>query len=70
MDVKAEIKSCPILGNDFFLTLQRSRAQITERLDRLILQIKEIQQPYMHGEEPADILLVRFCPYYLAYSLP
>ncbi|KAH8591855.1 putative phosphoglycerate mutase [Bisporella sp. PMI_857] len=35
-----------------------SRHQITERLDRLISQIKEIQQPYMHGEKPADVLLV------------
>ncbi|KAF2415859.1 putative phosphoglycerate mutase [Tothia fuscella] len=35
-----------------------SRHQITERLDRLISQIKEIQQPYMHGEKPVDVLLV------------
>lgn len=33
--------------------------QVTERLDRLILRIKEIQQPYMDGQKPVDILLVR-----------
>ncbi|TAQ84470.1 hypothetical protein B7494_g7215 [Chlorociboria aeruginascens] len=32
--------------------------EITERLDRLISQIRVIQQPYMHGEKPADVLLV------------
>lgn len=38
----------------------RSRQQVTERLDRLISQIKEIQRPYMNGEKPVDVLFVRF----------
>ena len=33
--------------------------QVTERLDRLISQIREIQKPHMRGEKPVDILLVR-----------
>ncbi|KAI0513310.1 putative phosphoglycerate mutase [Xylaria bambusicola] len=32
-----------------------SRQQVTERLDRLILQIQDIQKPYMNGEKPADV---------------
>ncbi|KAL5436034.1 hypothetical protein PMIN06_010955 [Paraphaeosphaeria minitans] len=32
-----------------------SRQQVTERLDGLISQIKEIQKPYMHGEKPVDV---------------
>lgn len=35
-----------------------SRQQVTERLDRLISQIKEIQRPYMNGEKPVDVLFV------------
>ncbi|KAI1358917.1 putative phosphoglycerate mutase [Xylaria arbuscula] len=35
-----------------------SRQQVTERLDRLILQIRDIQKPYMNGEKPVDVLLV------------
>jgi hypothetical protein len=34
--------------------------QVTERLDKLILQIKKIQEPYMLEEKPVDIVLVRF----------
>ncbi len=33
--------------------------QVTERLDRLISQIKDIQKPHMRGEKPVDIVLVR-----------
>lgn len=33
--------------------------QVTERLDRLISQIKEIQEPHVLGGKPVDILLVR-----------
>ena len=33
--------------------------QVTERLDRLISHIKEIQKPHMLGEKPVDIVLVR-----------
>ena len=36
----------------------RSADQVTERLDRLIAQIREIQAPYMHGEKPADVVVV------------
>ena len=60
---------CPGLGDNLFLTLQRSNDQITERLDRLISQIKEIQKPYMYGENPADVLLVRSHPHYSIYSI-
>ncbi|KAL4914301.1 histidine phosphatase superfamily [Aspergillus aurantiobrunneus] len=35
-----------------------SSKQIADRLDGLISQIKDIQRPYMNGEEPADVLLV------------
>ncbi|KAK7428834.1 hypothetical protein QQZ08_004604 [Neonectria magnoliae] len=35
-----------------------SARQVSERLDRLILQIREIQGPYMNGEKPVDVLLV------------
>ncbi|KAK4243510.1 histidine phosphatase superfamily [Corynascus novoguineensis] len=35
-----------------------SMQQVTERLDRLISQIRLIQKPYMNGEKPADVLLV------------
>lgn len=40
--------------------LSRSAPQVVERLDRLIAQIREIQAPYMHGEKPLDVVLVRF----------
>jgi hypothetical protein len=58
MGVRAESMLCPVLGDDLFLMPKRSRQQITERLDRLISEIKKIQQPYMHGEEDADVILV------------
>ncbi|KAJ5776447.1 phosphoglycerate mutase [Penicillium nucicola] len=35
-----------------------SAEQVTERLDRLIGQISNIQRPYMNGEKPADVVLV------------
>lgn len=38
----------------------RSAEQITKRLDRLIVQIREVQAPYMHGEKGVDVVLVRF----------
>ncbi|AEO56632.1 hypothetical protein MYCTH_2109123 [Thermothelomyces thermophilus ATCC 42464] len=31
--------------------------EITERLDRLISRIREIQMPYMNGAKPADVLI-------------
>ncbi|KAK5449966.1 hypothetical protein LTS15_008539 [Exophiala xenobiotica] len=36
-----------------------SPEQVTERLDRLITQIKEVHAPYMNGEKPVDVVLVR-----------
>ncbi|KAK1839169.1 phosphoglycerate mutase [Colletotrichum chrysophilum] len=36
----------------------RSKDQITERLDRIIKEIRDIQCPLMNGGEPADVLLV------------
>ncbi|KAH9225586.1 hypothetical protein K456DRAFT_59418 [Colletotrichum gloeosporioides 23] len=35
-----------------------SKDQITERLDRIIKEIRDIQCPLMNGGEPADVLLV------------
>lgn len=32
--------------------------QATERLDRLVSEIRSIQRPNMNGENPADVLLV------------
>jgi len=37
----------------------RSAQQVTNRLDGLIKKIYEIQGPCMHGEKPADVMLVR-----------
>jgi hypothetical protein len=37
----------------------RSAQQVTNRLDGLIKKIYEIQGPCMHGEKPADVILVR-----------
>lgn len=36
----------------------RSAEQVTERLDRLISKIRDVQGPYMDGEKPADVVLV------------
>ena len=33
--------------------------QVTKRLDRLIARIREMQAPYMGGEKPVDVVLVR-----------
>lgn len=38
----------------------RSAEMVTERLDRLIQQIRIIQQPHMDGLTPADVVLVGF----------
>lgn len=35
-----------------------SSQQVTDRLDGLIKKIHDIQSPYMHGEKPADVVLV------------
>ncbi|MCJ1257013.1 hypothetical protein MMC24_004838 [Lignoscripta atroalba] len=32
--------------------------QVSDRLDRLIHKIQVLQQPYMHGEKPADVVLL------------
>jgi len=37
----------------------RSPEQVAERLDKLAGEIREIQRPFMRGEKPADVLLVR-----------
>lgn len=36
----------------------RSPQQVTERLDRLIAKIRDIQRPHMKGEKPADVVVV------------
>lgn len=38
--------------------INRSADQVTERLDGLIAQIREIQAPYMNGEKPVDVVVV------------
>lgn len=38
--------------------LYRSADMVTQRLDRLIQQIRTIQQPHMDGSKPADVVLV------------
>ncbi|KAM5363524.1 hypothetical protein ACJZ2D_011967 [Fusarium nematophilum] len=40
-----------------------SMEQVAERLDGLILEIRKIQKPYMNGEKPADVVLVRLSPF-------
>lgn len=40
--------------------LYRSAEMVTERLDRLIQQIRTIQQPHMDGSKPVDVVLVGF----------
>ncbi len=37
----------------------RSAQQVTDRMDGLIKKIYKIQGPCMHGEKPADVMLVR-----------
>ena len=48
--------------------------QVTERLAKVISEIREIQRPGMNGQQPADVLLVgclfRFASYKLASSVP
>ncbi|KAK2038226.1 phosphoglycerate mutase-like protein [Colletotrichum somersetense] len=34
-----------------------SKDEVNKRLDRIIVQIREIQRPYMNGEKPLDVLL-------------
>lgn len=36
----------------------RTAQQVSDRLDELIKKIYKIQGPYMHGEKPADVILV------------
>lgn len=36
----------------------RSAQQVSNRLDSLIQKIYEVQRPFMHGEKPADVVLV------------
>jgi hypothetical protein len=43
---------CELTGNG------RSPQQVTERLDRLIAKIRDIQRPHMNGEKPADVVVV------------
>jgi sedoheptulose-bisphosphatase len=33
-------------------------AEVSDRLDRIIARIKEIQGPYMHGEKAVDVVLI------------
>ncbi len=38
----------------------RTPQQVSDRLDELITKIHKLQSPYMHGEKPADVMLVCF----------
>lgn len=40
--------------------LKRSRnpGQVTDRLDSLIEKIKDLQRDSMHGEKPADVIVI------------
>lgn len=44
----------------------RSMQKVSERLDRLISQIRDIQRPCMSGEGPADVLLVSSSPFFIS----
>ena len=49
----------PRYMHDTLLTHRlRSPSQVTERLDRLIGNIKKIQEPFMHGGPAPDVLIV------------
>ena len=63
MGVKVEsmLNSGLVVADGLLLISQRSMQQVTERLDRLISQIKEVQRPYICAGKPADIFLVRLC---------
>ena len=39
----------------------RTPQQVTERLDRLIKEIREIQKPHMDGSKAVDVVVVRIC---------
>ena len=47
-----------IEGSLTYYTLPRSAQQVTERLDRLIEQIRNVQAPCFNGESHADVVLV------------
>lgn len=38
----------------------RSAEQVTERVDSLIAEIRELHKPNMHGEHPSDVVLVSY----------
>lgn len=48
--------------------ITRSSQEVTERLDRVIGMIRNTQRPYMHGEKPVDIVLVRLRFHFAAAS--
>lgn len=35
-----------------------SAREVSDRLDRIIAEIRKIQGPYMHGEKPVDVVLI------------
>lgn len=44
-------------------SVYRSAELVTERLDKLIQQIRIIQEPHMDGSKPVDVVLVGFRHY-------
>ena len=59
MDVKAESESNYRMTPTMALpTRPRSAEQVKHRLDRLIRNIYELQEPHMQGGSAAEVLLV------------
>ena len=59
MDAKVESES--LYWEPFTAALptwHRSAEQVSHRLDRLIHKIYELQEPHLHGDRAADVLLV------------
>jgi hypothetical protein len=59
--LSAVLFTCTFLSSTCSSTY-RSMQQVTERLDGLITQIREIQRPCMDGGKPANVLLVCSLP--------
>ena len=60
MQVESTFWAIEVIGKSFgkVLNVCRSAEQVSERLDMLISKIRDLQSPYMHGEKPANVVLV------------
>lgn len=54
----AETTAANVPGNNLLISHLRSPNQVQERLDRLIGNIKRIQEPFMNGGSAPDVLVV------------